>query len=82
MLLLDEPTVGQDYGNLKMIVDTVNRIHMEQKTTMITVTHDFRCAQALADKVIWIRDGVVYKQGGKELAQEYFHSQIPQELLN
>lgn len=65
-----------------MIVNTVNRIHMERKTKMITVIHDFRCAEAPADKVIWIRDGVVYKQGGKELAQEYFHSQIPQELLN
>ena len=78
---MDEPTVGQDYGNLKMIVDTVNRIHTERRTTMITVTHDFRCAQALADKVIWIRDGVVYKQGGKKLAQEYFKSQIPAEFL-
>lgn len=81
VLILDEPTVGQDYGNLKMIVDTVNRIHTERRTTMITVTHDFRCAEALADKVIWIQDGVVYKQGGKELAQEYFRSQIPAEFL-
>lgn len=81
VLILDEPTVGQDYGNLKMIVDTVNRIHTQRGTTMITVTHDFRCAGALADKVIWIRDGVVYKQGGKEVAREYFESQIPAELL-
>lgn len=58
-------------------MDTVNRIHDARGITMITVTHDYRCAQALADKVIWIRDGVVYKQGGKELAEEYFRSQIP-----
>lgn len=80
VLILDEPTVGQDYDNLKMIVDTVNRIHDARGITMITVTHDYRCAQALADKVIWIRDGVVYKQGGKELAEEYFRSQIPVEI--
>lgn len=81
VLIMDEPTVGQDYENLKMIVDTVNQIHTRRRTTMITVTHDFRCAQALADRVIWIRDGVVYRQGGKELAEEYFRSQIPAEYL-
>ena len=31
--------------------------------------------EELADRVLWIRDGVVYKQGGKELIGEYEQAQ-------
>ena len=40
--------------------------------TMITVTHDMRCAEALCDRAILIADGKVKEQGGKELAHKYF----------
>ncbi|HHV28062.1 hypothetical protein [Acetivibrio mesophilus] len=39
---------------------------------MITVTHDYRCAGALADKVVWIKGGLVYKIGSKDVINEYF----------
>lgn len=71
LLFLDEPTVGQDFNNLKRMVETVNEAHRMRGMTMITVTHDVRCAAALADKVIWIRGGVVYREGGKEVIAEY-----------
>ena len=71
LLFLDEPTVGQDFENLKRMVETVNEAHKKRGMTMITVTHDVRCAAALADRVIWIRDGVIYKDGGKEVIEEY-----------
>ncbi len=71
ILFLDEPTVGQDFENLKRMVETVNAVHKETGMTMVTVTHDVRCAEALADRVLWIRDGLVYKLGGKELLAEY-----------
>ncbi|MEI3239918.1 MAG: hypothetical protein V8S32_07810 [Lachnospiraceae bacterium] len=53
------------------MVETVNEAHRTRGMTMITVTHDVRCAAALADKVIWIRGGVVYREGGKEVIAEY-----------
>ncbi len=71
LLFLDEPTVGQDFNNLKRMVETVNEAHRMRGMSMITVTHDVRCAAALADKVIWIRDGVIYRDGGKEVIAEY-----------
>lgn len=71
LLLLDEPTVGQDFNNLKMMVETVNAAHKQRGMSMITVTHDVRCAAALADKVVWIRGGVVYRCGGKEVITAY-----------
>ena len=75
VLLLDEPTVGQDYEGLCAMTDILNRLHMETGNTMITVTHDVRCAEALCDRAIYIENGVVAKTGGKELVREYFSSE-------
>ena len=72
VLILDEPTVGQDYKGLCEMTEILNRIHEETKNTMITVTHDKRCAAALCDRAVWIKDGKVRKTGGKELAEEFF----------
>lgn len=72
VLLLDEPTVGQDYDGLLQMVNILNRLHEKTGNTMITITHDVRCAEALADRSYLIENGVVSKRGGKELVREYF----------
>lgn len=72
VLLLDEPTVGQDYGRLKMMTRVLNELHEACNNTMITVTHDLRCAEALCDRAMLIHGGTVAKTGGKELCHEYF----------
>ena len=72
VLLLDEPTVGQDYKGLCELVKILDELHDRSGNTMITITHDMRCAEALCDRAVLIADGVIKKQGGKELAYEYF----------
>ncbi len=72
VLLLDEPTVGQDYKGLCELVKILNELHDRSGNTMVTITHDMRCAEALCDRAILIADGAVKAQGGKELAREYF----------
>ncbi len=72
VLLLDEPTVGQDYDGLCALVEILNKLHMQSGNTMITITHDVRCAEALCDRAYLIADGIVAKRGGKELVREYF----------
>ena len=72
ILLLDEPTVGQDYDGLCALVEILNKLHMQSGNTVITITHDVRCAEALCDRAYLIADGVVAKSGGKELVREYF----------
>ena len=72
VLILDEPTVGQDYKGLCEMVEVLNKLHEEAHNTMITVTHDKRCAAALCDKSVWIKNGKTYKTGGKELVDEFF----------
>lgn len=75
ILILDEPTVGQDYKGLKEMINILNEIHKETKNTMIIVTHDIRCAHSICDKTIWIKDGKLYKTGEKELVDEFFNGQ-------
>lgn len=72
VLLLDEPTVGQDYKGLCELVKILNELHDRSGNTMVTITHDMRCAEALCDRAILIADGAVKAQGGKELVREYF----------
>lgn len=75
LLLLDEPTVGQDYKGLEELLDILNNLHSETENTMITVTHDMRCAQGLCDRALLIKDGVVAEEGGKSLVRRYFFGQ-------
>ena len=72
MLLLDEPTVGQDYAGLRSLVRILNDLHDYSDNTMITVTHDMRCAEAMCDHAVWIADGDIREEGGKELVHRYF----------
>ena len=74
VLLLDEPTVGQDYDGLCQMVEILNKLHEQTGNTMITITHDVRCAEALCDRAYLIANGIVQKSGGKELVREYFTS--------
>ncbi len=73
VIIFDEPTVGQDYTSLNNLVHIINTIHQEENNTILTITHDIRCAEALADKVIIIEKGKISKVGGKELVKQYFN---------
>lgn len=71
ILFLDEPTVGQDYKNLCKTVETVNKINKNLGTAIVTVTHDKRCAGALADRVLIMKNGKISRQGDYRLANEF-----------
>lgn len=76
VVFLDEPTVGQDFLGLKLLVDALNQIHNETGNTMITITHDMRCAEALCDKTVVIYNGSIKNMGGKEIAYEYLSNKL------
>lgn len=73
VLFLDEPTVGQDYKNLCKTVETVNKINKNFGTAIVTVTHDKRCAGALADRVLIMENGKISRQGDYRLANEFLN---------
>lgn len=63
LLLLDEPTVGQDGEGLRTLLHALNHLHTRTGSTIVTVTHDRRCASALCDRVAWLKDGRIEKTG-------------------
>ncbi len=70
VLFLDEPTVGQDYDNLLNMINIINEFRNKYKTTIITISHDIRCASSLCDKCIILDNEL--KIGNKELIDEFF----------
>ena len=76
VLFLDEPTVGQDYNNLERIVSAVNKLNRENGCTIVTVTHDRRCAAAMADRVLIMDSGKIAEQGDGSLADGYLNKQF------
>src|SRR5699024_8197194 len=40
LLILDEPTVGVDYQNVKRFYELLHKLNSEQNITLLLVTHD------------------------------------------
>ena len=65
VLLADEPTGNLDSANGARIIELIQRLHQEEGTTLVLVTHDPEIANA-AGRIIKLRDGeVVEDTAGK-----------------
>jgi energy-coupling factor transporter ATP-binding protein EcfA2 len=62
ILVLDEPTVGQD-GRFKEALASLLGVFEDMGITIIVVTHDFDFAQAVADRWIVLQNGRVVADG-------------------
>lgn len=72
VLFLDEPTVGQDYESLKELCEILEAYQGESGATLITITHDKRCALALGERAILLEAGKLKEEGGESLIRSYF----------
>ncbi len=72
IVLLDEPTVGQDGRGLEMIAEYLLKQNREKQITIVTATHDQRWAKSMADRILWIKDGSVHKVGNAALGDNFF----------
>lgn len=62
LLVLDEPTMGQDWRHLEMTMDYLRRKSREGNAVLL-ITHDFKLVHRYADRVILLRDGRVAASG-------------------
>ena len=62
VILFDEPTSALDPEKVKDVLDIIKKISKERITSII-VTHELEFALDVADKVIFIADGVVVERG-------------------
>jgi ABC-type Mn2+/Zn2+ transport system ATPase subunit len=63
ILLLDEPTTGLDRRSKSAIMDLVRSIHCASGLTTLMVTHAHREAGAVCDRVLLMKEGLVWKIG-------------------
>jgi len=62
IIILDEPTTGQDNETLKQIIAIINKIKNISKTIVI-VTHDSDFALSVADRIVILNDGSIIAEG-------------------
>jgi len=58
-LVLDEPTAGVDAVATRGLLEFISQVHLEQKLTVLLVTHDLPLVRKHAQQVIWLHEGQV-----------------------
>ena len=67
LLLLDEPTSSLDIRNQYQVLESVRWLCREDGLTAIVVIHDLSLALRFCDRFLMLRDGTVYRYGGREI---------------
>lgn len=67
ILLLDEPTSALDLKNQYQVLRTVRDICRASGIMATLVIHDLDLAMRFCDRLLLLKDGVVYKSGGREV---------------
>ena len=67
VLLLDEPTSALDIQNQYHVLDMVQKICHKDQITAIVVIHDLNLALRFCDQFLLLKDGQVYRHGGREI---------------
>ena len=63
IILYDEPTTGLDPITSREISELILSIQQKNKTTSVIITHDMACARLTSDRIVILRDGVIYQEG-------------------
>ena len=63
VLVLDEPTTGQDADHMRAFLGLLDRIRERTGLTIVTVTHDMRSVASRASRVVLLGDGQIRLDG-------------------
>ena len=63
IIILDEPTAGQDYAHYTEIMEFLKKLNRELGITIIMITHDMHLMLEYTDRAIVISDGQVLADG-------------------
>lgn len=66
IMLYDEPTTGLDPTTSGEISELILDIQKKYKTSSIIITHDIACARTVANRLVMLKDGKMYKEGKLE----------------
>jgi len=82
LLILDEPTTGQDWGHLKALMDLL-RVRVQEGMSVLLITHDVRLASRYATRIMVMRDGTIKADGpvSEVLPHDIGSVPLPQEVV-
>jgi energy-coupling factor transport system ATP-binding protein len=63
LLVLDEPTIGQDYERAQQLMGLMARLRQRYGTTTLMITHDVRLVAQWADRALVLRSGEIAFDG-------------------
>jgi energy-coupling factor transport system ATP-binding protein len=63
LLVLDEPTIGQDHERAQYLMRLMDRLRERYGTTILMITHDVRLVAEWADRAIALRSGEIAFDG-------------------
>jgi len=62
LLILDEPTMGQDWGHMSRFMERVRALAREGLAVLL-ITHDYKLVHHYADRVVLLRGGRIQADG-------------------
>lgn len=66
LFLLDEPTASLDWKAQSEIMELVKQIHNSRHLTTLFVTHDLICLPVACDRVVLMKDGLIWGEGAPD----------------
>ena len=69
IILYDEPTTGLDPATSMEINEMILDVRKTNKVTSVIITHDMNCVRMTSDRMLIIRDGLIYAEGTFEQLQ-------------
>ncbi len=66
LFLLDEPTASLDWKAQGEIMELVKQIHESRHLTTLFVTHDLRCLPVACDRVVLMKEGLIWGEGAPD----------------
>ena len=63
IMLFDEPTSALDPEMIQEVLDIMERVARDTEITMLFVTHEMKFAEHIADRVLFLDDGIILEDG-------------------
>jgi energy-coupling factor transport system ATP-binding protein len=80
LLILDEPTLGQDWGHLQRLMNYLRQLN-RQGTAILLISHDYKLVHRYAQRVILLRDGHIDRIGKIQFSTNP-HTEVKNETLD
>jgi iron complex transport system ATP-binding protein len=86
LLLLDEPTLHLDIGAQVDLLETLRRLAIENRYTVVVVTHELNLVGEYADQVVLLQKGKCLRVGApasvyqRDLLEQVFQTQLTVEM--